>query len=273
MKMFERTYGMKKKLMQCIMMIIFLFLPACSTKFSEKETQQPKKVEITISAAASLSTALMDIKTQFENTNNQISLLYNLGGSGALKQQIVQGAPVDLFISASKVQFTELTTKNLIDPKNQTDLLSNQLVLITNKKNPAPLASINDLPKKGINKVAIGTPSSVPAGMYAKQTLQTYDIWDKIESKIIQTKDVRQVLTYVESNSVDAGIVYMTDIKISDKVKVVAVADEQSHDPIIYSAGIIKQSALKKEVSLFYDYLQTPTARAIFEKHGFKVLE
>jgi molybdate transport system substrate-binding protein len=271
--MFERTYGMKKKLMQCIMMIIFLFLPACSTKFSEKETQQPKKVEITISAAASLSTALMDIKTQFENTNKQISLLYNLGGSGTLKQQIVQGAPVDLFISASKVQFTELTTKNLIDPKNQTDLLSNQLVLITNKKNPAPLASFNDLPKKSINKVAIGTPSSVPAGMYAKQTLQTYDIWDKIESKIIQTKDVRQVLTYVESNSVDAGIVYMTDIKISDKVKVVAVADEQSHDPIIYSAGIIKQSALKKEVSLFYDYLQTPTARAIFEKHGFKVLE
>jgi molybdate transport system substrate-binding protein len=271
--MFERTYGMKKKLMKCFMMTLFMLLPACSTKLSEEETQQPKKIEITVSAAASLSTALMDIKTQFENTNKHISLLYNLGGSGALKQQIIQGAPVDLFISASKDQFNELTKKNLIDSKKQTDLLSNQLVLITNKMKPASLEGFNDLQKIDINKVAIGTPSSVPAGMYAKQTLQSFIIWDKIESKIIQTKDVRQVLTYVESNSVDAGIVYMTDIKISDKVKVVAVADEQSHDPIIYSAGIIKQSALKKEVSLFYDYLQTPNARAIFEKHGFKVLD
>ncbi|MEH7378211.1 molybdate ABC transporter substrate-binding protein [Neobacillus drentensis] len=77
----------------------------------------------------------------------------------------------------------------------------------------------------------------------------------------------------METKSVDAGIVYMTDLKGSDKVKVITVAEEHSHEPIIYSAGIIKSSVNKKEVSLFYDYLQTPTARAIFKKYGFKVLD
>jgi molybdate transport system substrate-binding protein len=264
---------MEKKLIKGFMVIILMFLPACSTNIFENKANQHTKIEITISAAASLSTALMEIKTQFENKNKQISLLYNFGGSGALQQQIIQGAPVDLFISASKDQFDELTKKKLIALENQTDLLSNQLVLITNKKKPALINGFKDLQKIEINKVALGTPASVPAGMYAQQSLKKVGIWDEIQTKIIQTKDVRQVLTYVETNSVDAGIVYMTDVKNSDKVKVISVADEHSHDPIIYSAGIIKPSAKKKEVSLFYDYLQTTTARAIFEEHGFKVLD
>jgi molybdate transport system substrate-binding protein len=254
-------------------MITFVFLPACSTNLSEKDINQSKKVEITISAAVSLGDALMEIKTQFEKTNKQISLLYNLGGSGALKQQIIQGAPADIFISAAKNHFDELSKKGLIDEKKQTDILSNQIVLITNKTKPEPLNGFIDLKKSEINKIAIGTPETVPAGMYAKQTLQRLNIWDGLQSKLIQTKDVRQVLTYVETKSVDAGIVYMTDIKGSDKVKVVAVAPENTHEPIIYSAGILKSSKKKKEVSRFYDYLQTPTARAIFEKYGFKVLD
>ncbi|MFL6555199.1 MAG: molybdate ABC transporter substrate-binding protein [Bacillus sp. (in: firmicutes)] len=264
---------MKKKMLKCIISLILVFLPACSTNMGQEETNQPKKVEITISAAASLNDALKEIKTHFEKTNQQISLLYNFGGSGALKQQIVQGAPVEMFISASKDQFNELAKKDLIDSKHQMDLLSNQLVLITNKQQPASIDNFTDLQKKAIKKIAIGTPETVPAGMYAKQTLQSLGIWDGLQAEIIQTKDVRQVLTYVETNSVDAGIVYMTDIKVSKKVKVVAVAEEQSHDPIIYSAGIIKSSAHKKEVSLFYDYLHSPTARNIFEKYGFQVLD
>jgi molybdate transport system substrate-binding protein len=264
---------MYKTFLKFFISLLILFLTACSTNMSKEEANQHKKVEITISAAASLNDALNEIKTHFEKTNQQISLLYNFGGSGALKQQIMQGAPVQIFISASKEHFNELSKKDLIDSKNQMDLLSNQLVLITNKRQPIPLKSFDDLQKEGINKVAIGAPASVPAGMYAKQTLQSLGIWEGMHAKLIETKDVRQVLTYVETNSVDAGIVYMTDIKVSDKVKVIAIAPEQTHDPIIYSAGIIKSSAHQKEVSLFYDYLHSPTARDIFKKYGFQVLD
>jgi molybdate transport system substrate-binding protein len=249
--------------------IFLLILSACSPK----ESQQKKPVELTISAAASLNEALIEIKKEFENDNPQIKLLYNIGGSGALKQQILQGAPVDLFLSAAHDPFNELTQAGFIDKQTQVDLVGNQLVLITNKENPANITGFSDLQPTQISKIAMGIPESVPAGKYAKQTLEHLGLWKQLEPIVIQTKDVRQALTYVETGNVDAGIVYMTDVYISDKVKVVATADEQTHESIIYPAGIIKSSANKKEANSFLSYLQGNTARTIFEKYGFIVLD
>jgi molybdate transport system substrate-binding protein len=252
-------------------MAIFLLitLSACSTQ----KPQQTKPVELTISAAASLNEALIEIKKNFETENPHIKILYNIGGSGALKQQIFQGAPVDLFLSAAIDPFNELTQKGLIDKENRVNLLSNQLVLVTNKEHPSDINGFSDLKLNHINKIAIGIPESVPAGKYAKQTLENLGLWRHLEPIIIQTKDVRQALTYVETGNVDAGIVYMTDVYVSDKVKIVATADEQTHDSIIYPAGILKSSANKKEAELFLSYLQGKTAKTIFEKYGFIVLD
>jgi molybdate transport system substrate-binding protein len=248
---------------------IFLLLSACSPI----EKQQTDSVELTISAAASLNEALVDVKKSFEKENPQINLLYNVGGSGTLKQQILQGAPVDLFLSAAHDQFNELIDEGLIDKQNQIDLIGNQLVLITNKENPAELNGFSDLRLAQLKKIAIGIPESVPAGKYAKQTLENTGVWEQIEPIVIQTKDVRQVLTYVETGNVDAGIVYITDVKVSDKVKVIATADDQTHDSIIYPAGIITSTPHKKEAKLFLAYLQSNSAKTIFEKYGFIVLD
>jgi molybdate transport system substrate-binding protein len=250
---------------------IFLLIGICAC--SSKEQDQTKPVELTISAAASLNEALNELKKSFEKEHPYIKLFYNIGGSGALKQQILQGAPVDLFLSASHDQFSELAQEGLIEEQYQVDLLGNQLVLITNNKNSAQLNGFSDLTNNQVSKIAIGMPESVPAGKYAKQTLQHIGIWEQIQPAVIQTKDVRQVLTYVETGNVDVGIVYMTDVKVSDKVKVVAIADEQTHDSIIYPAGIINSSANKKEAKLFLNFLQSSSAKKIFEKYGFKVLD
>lgn len=264
---------MKMKILHLIMILLIGVVTACSQDHSNKKLNSTENVEVTVSAAASLKNVLEEIKSNFEDTNNHITILYNLGGSGALKQQIIQGAPTDIFISAAKDQFEELKQKGLIDKENQSNLLGNQLVLITNKANPAHLENIQDLSKKEIEKVAIGVPETVPAGMYAKQTLKHFKLWEEVQPKLIQTKDVRQVLTYVETGSVDAGMVYITDVDISDKVEVAVVADEDSHDPIIYSAGMIKATTHKKEAERFYDYLKSKKAKAIFKKYGFKVLD
>jgi molybdate transport system substrate-binding protein len=260
---------MKKIFLAVAAILVIVHLSACT----QKEAKQQAKVEITISAAASLNDSLINIKEQFEKENNQITLLYNIGGSGGLKQQLLQGAPADIFISAAHDQFNELIEKGVIDKQQQVDLLSNQLVLIINKNHPTAIKQFSDLEKKSIKKLAIGTPETVPAGLYAKQTLQNLGLWDIVQPKLIQTKDVRQVLTYVETGNVDAGIVYMTDVKTSDKVKVVSIADQQEHEPIIYPAGIVKNSPHKKEAALFLDYLQSESARTIFKKYGFKVLD
>lgn len=264
---------MNKKILKWLAILVIILLPACSQSQSGLKSNQPKRLEITVSAAASLNNALTEIKSDFEKKNNQISVLFNFGGSGALKQQIIQGAPTDLFISAAKDQFDELTEKGFIDKKNQTNLLGNQLVLITNKKKPADINSVFSLNKSSITKIAIGTPESVPAGMYAKQAIQHFKIWKEIQHKLVQTKDVRQVLTYVETDSVDAGIVYMTDAAVSDKVKVAAIVQDNAHEPIIYPAGVITESVHKKAAILFFNFLQSKKARTIFEKYGFKVLD
>jgi molybdate transport system substrate-binding protein len=260
---------MKKLLL--VSLAIFLLIGICAC--SAKEEHQTKPVELTISAAASLNEALNELKKSFEKEHTYIKIFYNIGGSGALKQQILQGAPVDLFLSASHDQFNELAQEGLIEEQYQVDFLGNQLVLITNKENPLQLNVFSDLADSQFSKIAIGIPESVPAGKYAKQTLQNIGIWEQIQPAIIQTKDVRQVLTYVETGNVDAGIVYMTDVKVSDKVKVVAVADEQTHDSIIYPAGIINSTENIKEAKLFLDYLHSNAAKTIFEKYGFKVLD
>ncbi|MEH7181172.1 molybdate ABC transporter substrate-binding protein [Neobacillus vireti] len=261
---------MRKSFFVGLAIYLFIGLSACSP---EKSQQQTKKNELTISAAASLNEALVEIKNQFEEKNPQIKLLYNIDGSGALKQQILQGAPVDIFLSASHDQFNELIQEGIINREKQIDLLGNQLVLITNKENQFSLNGFSDLGLSQVNKIAIGIPESVPAGKYAKQTLENAGIWKQLEPNLIQTKDVRQVLTYVETGNVDAGIVYATDINSSNKVKVVATADEETHDPIVYPAGIIKSTSHKNEAELFLAYLQSTSAKTIFKKYGFKVLD
>lgn len=97
-------------------------------------------------------------------------------------------------------------------------------------------------------------------------------IWKAVEGKLVYGKDVRQVLTYVETGNVDAGIVYKTDALVSSKVKIVATAKESTHDPIIYPVGVIKSSTHQKEAQLFYDYLHNQKSMKIFEKYGFKGL-
>ncbi|MDF2791354.1 MAG: modA, partial [Neobacillus sp.] len=153
---------MKNPILVGLAIFMLIALSACSTK----DSQQSKPVELTISAAASLNEALIEIKKNFEAENPQIKLLYNIGGSGALKQQILQGAPVDLFLSAAIDPFNELTQKGLIDKQTQVNLLGNQLVLVTNKETPANINGFSDLKPSQINKIAIGIPESVPAGKY-----------------------------------------------------------------------------------------------------------
>lgn len=246
-------------------------LAACGNNDNKEEsstTTQKETVELTVSAAASLQDALTDLKKQYESDHKNITITYNFGGSGDLQQQISQGAPVDLFFSAAEDKFDTLVDEGEIEKNDGVDLLANDLVLVTPTENKKEIESFDDLTKA--NKVAIGTPESVPAGQYGVETLKSIDVWTKIKSKIVYAKDVRQVLTYSETNNVDAGIVYKTDALTSDKVKIVATADDQSHTPIIYPVGVIKNSKHTAEAKEFYAFLQSDDAMKVYKDYGFK---
>lgn len=234
----------------------------------EKEQAPKEAVELTISAAASLQNSLEELQKTYEAENDVVKITYNFGGSGALKQQIAQGAPVDLFFSAAEDKFDELVEEGAIAKEQGVDLLANDLVLIVPKANDKTITSFEDLIKA--DQIALGTPESVPAGKYGVEALENMQLWKDVESKVVYAKDVRQVLTYTETANVDAGLVYKTDALVSDKVELIATAADDTHTPIIYPVGVIKDSKHADEAQAFYDFLQSDEAMKVFEKYGFK---
>ncbi|WP_407406240.1 molybdate ABC transporter substrate-binding protein [Peribacillus sp.] len=260
---------MKKLYLIISILFVMVIGAGCSSDENSetKKKEATKQVDLTISAAASLQDALNDIKASFEKETPNVNVNFNFGASGALQQQISKGAPVDLFFSAAEDKFDTLVDEGLIDEKQGTDLVGNELVLVVSKESDKGIKTLEDVTKA--TKLSIGTPESVPAGQYALQTLKNSGLWEEVEENVIYAKDVRQVLTYVETENVDAGMVYKTDALTSSKVDIVATAGEDLHDPIIYPAGVIKDSSHPKEAQLFYDYLQTEEAMKIFEEYGF----
>lgn len=224
---------------------------------------------LTISAAASLTDVMEEIKKLYEK-NSVHRLVMNYGSSGALQQQIEQGAPADVFISAAQRQMNELEEKELIFSESRIDLLENAVVLIAPVSGRSnELTDFHSLTAASIGILAIGEPESVPAGRYAKEVLNSLGIWDTVEGKLVLAKDVRQVLTYVETGNADAGIVYMTDATSSNQVVVITAAPGRSHTPVTYPAAIILSTSAHEAAADFMTFLQSAAAKELFEISGF----
>jgi molybdate transport system substrate-binding protein len=232
---------------------------------------QAAKAELTVSAAISLKDALDEAKQLYTTANPSVSIAMNYGASGTLQLQIEQGAPVDVFLSAAPKQMDALESKGLVLEGTRKDLLRNEVVLIVPKDSTLGITGFRDLLKPDVKKVALGEPVAVPAGKYAQDVLTSLGIYDQVNAKAVLAKDVRQVLTYVETGDVDAGIVYKTDALSSAKVKVVVQAPADSHSPVIYPVAVIKASKNAAAAKAFEDFLSGPQADTIFEKYGFSL--
>ncbi|WLD94257.1 molybdate ABC transporter substrate-binding protein [Alkalihalobacillus sp. AL-G] len=247
-------------------LMLFVILAGCNPFGSDQPETQ---VTLNVSAAASLSDVLQGIETEFETEHPSVDVVLNLASSGTLQRQIEQGAPADLFLSASVEKFEALRMKGLLDEEYTNQLLKNQLVLVTQKDRNVNLADLNGLTQSNIERIAIGVPASVPAGRYAKETLKNVEIWNTIENKMVYAKDVRQVLTYVETGNVDFGFVYATDANVSNDVKIIQAIESSLHTPIVYPVGIIQNSRVKDAAISFYTFLKTEEVQATFKDYGF----
>jgi molybdate transport system substrate-binding protein len=147
-----------------------------------------------------------------------------------------------VFISAADKQMTNLQSKGLLVSGTQQNLLTNQLVLIVPKQSSVSLTNFKQLIKPQVKCISIGEPRSVPAGQYATEVLKNLGILEQVKSKFVLGNNVKSVLTTVETGDVDAGIVYITDAKNSDKVTIVAIADEKSYSPIHCPITVIESS-------------------------------
>lgn len=217
-----------------------------------------KKETVTISAAASLTDGIEEVAKNYTRDTG-IEVRINLGGSGSLRRQMEEGAPVDFIFLASKDHIDQLVKKKIVDYSKH--LLGNTLVIIGNHK----INNLKDILKTTKKPLAMGDPDFVPAGRYGREALIRLGLWKDFKGKVLFTKDVRSALFYVKIGEVDYSIVYKTDVLLLKDKEIYYIPDDL-HSQIVYASGIKVGSIQGKK---FNDYLIKNIW--IFEKYGFKV--
>jgi molybdate transport system substrate-binding protein len=224
--------------------------------------------ELTVSAAASLTQAFQDMGRQFEAQHPGTTVKFNFGASGALLQQIANGAPVDVFASADTDTMDKAVAKKAVNAADVKVFTSNHLVLVTPANSLAVITQLVDLKKPDIKRFAMGLPASVPAGLYAQGALDKAGLWTVVKDKVISTQNVRQALDYVARNEVDAGFVYASDAQLmAGKVKVAFQVATTA--PIHYPMARVSATKQADEASKFITFVLSQAGQSVMKKHGF----
>ncbi|MCR5626582.1 MAG: molybdate ABC transporter substrate-binding protein [Lachnospiraceae bacterium] len=256
---------MKKRVFILGVTIVLIFMLTSCGKKDEKKM-------LSVLAAASLTDAAAEIEELYEKENPDIDLVFSFGGSGALRTQIEEGADADIFFSAAVDHMDKLKEKGLVDLDSVTGLLENSIVLIVPKDN-GNIKSFSDLSSDKVKMVGIGEPESVPAGKYALQVFKNLGLYDAVKDKFNYGQDVRTVLTWVEEESVDCGVVYATDAYTSAKVVIVSETPEGTHDKVIYPVAVVSSSKHPEEAKSFLEFLKSDKIAEVFAKYGFTKAE
>jgi len=229
-------------------------------------------VTLNVSAAATLSKSLDEINALYESLKPGVIIVSNYASSGTLQTQIENGAPCDVFLSAATTQMDNLQAKGLLSANTRRNLLRNHLALVVLKDSTLGITSFADLAQPRVKLIAIGDPASVPTGAYGFQEFKELGILDSVQSKFILGASTPQVLQYVDSGDVDAGIVFSTDALSDSKVTMVAVGSTSIDDAIIYPVAVIKSSKNASAASDYLNFLFSTEAKTVFEKYGFSMV-
>ena len=242
-------------------------LLAIGTRLPGERRREPD--EILVSAASSLTDAFNEIGRAYTKANPGTTVRFNFGSSGALLQQIVQGAPVDVFASASPQEMDALQKEKRIETGTRGNFAGNRLVLIVPVQ--SKIKSWDALRSAGVRRVALSDPNSVPSGRYAQETLTKRGLWAAVKPRAVFGENVRQTLAYVANSDVEAGVVFATDARLEkDRVRIVQEAvPGRDHAPILYPAAVVQGAPNAADARRFTAFLQSPTAQGILSRNGF----
>jgi molybdate transport system substrate-binding protein len=223
---------------------------------------------ITVSAAVSLTDAVQEIAAIYGKTGARVNL--NLAASNVLSRQIVNGAPVDVFISADEAQMALVEKAGLIAGGTRIPLLGNRLAIVVRSDRSFEVTSPAALASDAVKRIAVGDPEAVPAGVYAKTYLQRIGLLSTLQPKLLPSTSVRAALSAVETGGADAGIVYVTDARVSTRVRISVVIGGPEAPEIVYPACVIQSSTRREAAAAFLTFLQSEDAGRVFERYGFQ---
>jgi len=227
-----------------------------------------RAADLTVSAAASLTNAFTELAKLYEGANPGSRVLLNFGASGSLLQQIARGAPVDVFATADVETMDRAQKQNLVINETRANFAANALVLIAPLDARVPLDAVTDLSRADVARIGLGIPESVPAGRYAKESLEMAGLWDGLKDKYVYGQNVRQVLDYTARGEVDAGIVYLTDAEaMRNRLRVVSTL--QTRSPILYPISVVKGGGNERAARKFVELVRSEQGLRVLQKYGF----
>jgi molybdate transport system substrate-binding protein len=221
--------------------------------------------DINLSVAASLKEVINELSDGFTKKNPGVKFLKNYGASGALAKQIENGAPADVFISANMEWMDYLKNKKLMETSSIGTFTYNTLVFAgaADKK----VSGMQDLAK--LEKIAIGSPKSVPAGEYATEALKKAGMEKTLEKKMVMAKDVRECLMYAERGEVDGAFVYRTDALQAKQSKILFTVPQELYSRVKYPMGLTATGSKNGDARAFYNFLRSEEAKSVLGKYGF----
>jgi molybdate transport system substrate-binding protein len=222
---------------------------------------------LTVSAAVSLTEVLEDVARAYRTAAGG-SVAFNVAGSNVLSRQIVNGAPVDVFVSADEAQMDVVERAGLIVPGSRAPVAGNRLAVVISAGAPA-LTTLEELAGTRIRRIAIGDPAAVPAGVYARAYLSRVGLWPRLAGKIVPTANVRAALSAVQNGTTDAAIVYATDAALLEGLRTVVVVSGPDSPRIVYPAAVVRTTRKAEAAAGFIEFLRGPAAQRIFQRHGF----
>ncbi len=245
---------------------LIILLPLLSLFFLN--LSPARAADVRLSVAASMTDAFKALAAAFDANHPGITVLPNFGASGSLAKQIALGAPADLFISANPEWMDYLVREKEIAPATVRIFAYNTLVVVGRPK--TPITSLADLLK--FDRIAIGSPASVPAGQYAEQAMRSAGVYKKLlkMDKLVMAKDVRQALIYADRGEVTGALVYRTDALLAKNAVILYRVPAYLHDRIAYPLGLTIAGEANGAAKIFYTYMASPAAIKILEKYGFK---
>jgi molybdate transport system substrate-binding protein len=225
--------------------------------------------EITFGAGAGLKDVLNELTASFVKVNPSTKIIKNFAASGVLVKQIESGAPTDIVFVANRKWMDYMKEKKHVDAGTIRPFAYNTLVFVG--KGKPSISGIEELTK--LEKIAIGSPKSVPAGEYATEAVKNAGLDKQLEKKFIPARDVRECLMYAERGEVDGAFVYRTDALLSKVVTIWFAVPQKLYSGVVYMSALTVTGVKNHDAIQFFSYLHSAGARNVLLKHGFEVLD
>jgi len=223
--------------------------------------------DINLSVALGLKDVVTELSSEFEKKNPGTAFQRNFAASGALAKQIANGAPCDVYLSANVEWMNYLKGKMLVDTKTVANFAFSQLVFVG--KPGLHVKTLQDVVT--LDRVAIGSPKSVPAGQYAMEAIKSAKIDRQMENKLVMAKDVRECLMYAERGEVDGAFVYRTDAAFAKHAKILFIVPQNYYPRVTFLMALTPSGSRKAEAAAFYRFLQSAEAKKVLIRYGFTV--